>query len=150
MERTHRDYSKGSPNMIKRLTPYHILEKLTSQRKKEMNFLGSRSKMTGQQLYQRIHTNFRREEPIFLRALLGHSGKNLDTSTFSHRKIVKAHHCCIVSDSQDTKIQKKSGGLGPGGLGRSTSRKSVYFSLVSPLDPPRLTCTSRTIMTASL
>ena len=47
--------------------------------------------MTGQQLYQRIHTDFRREEPIFLKALLGHSSKNLDTSTFSHRKIVKGY-----------------------------------------------------------
>ena len=47
------------------------------------------SKMEGQQLYQKIHNSVCPEEPLFTRALQGHSGKNLDMSTLTLEKIEK-------------------------------------------------------------
>ena len=60
--------------MIKGLTPYHILEKLTSQTKKEVKFAGSISKIF-----------------VIIRTLPGQSGENLNIWTFSHRKIKKGY-----------------------------------------------------------
>ena len=45
--------------------------------------------MKVQQLYQKIHNSVCRQELVFIRALQGHSGKSLDISMFSHRKIEK-------------------------------------------------------------
>ena len=42
--------------------------------------------MTGQVLYQKVHNSVCREEPMFIRALQGHTGKNLDVSLFSRKK----------------------------------------------------------------
>ena len=50
--------------------------------------------MTGQQLSRLIYHVFRREEPMFIRALQGHSGKNLEDT----------HHFCIILDSSEAKI----------------------------------------------
>ena len=47
--------------------------------------------MTGQQDLQYIHTSFQREEPMYIRALHGLSGENLDFSTLSHKQIEKGH-----------------------------------------------------------
>ena len=69
---------KDSPNMIQGLTPYHILEKLTSQTKKERCEVCWKegSLMTGQPLSQKIHNNVRRKEHMFIRAFQAHPGKN--------------------------------------------------------------------------
>ena len=45
------------------------------------------SKMKCQQLYEKMHGNVCQEEPMFIRALLGHSGNDLDISTFSPYKV---------------------------------------------------------------
>ena len=47
--------------------------------------------MTSHQLYQKIQTNFRQDEPVYIRALQSHSGKNLDISMLSHKKIEKGY-----------------------------------------------------------
>ena len=78
---------RDSRNMIKGLTPYQILEKLTSQTKERCEVCWKTgTMMNGQQQYQKILDNFRRE-PMFIRVRQGHTGKNLDISTFSHAKI---------------------------------------------------------------
>ena len=93
--------------------------------------------MTGQPSYQQMHNNFRREEPMCIRAPKGHSvKKNLDISTCSHKKVEKGYAPFLnhigFSRSEDS---EKSGGLVPGGVGTSKGRKALYFSLVLPLDP---------------
>ena len=42
--------------------------------------------MEDQQVYQKVHDGVCREEPTFIRALQGHSGKNLVFSMHSHNK----------------------------------------------------------------
>ena len=49
------------------------------------------SKLTGQKLYRRIHESVYQEEPVFIRALQGQSGNNLDISTFCHAKIEETY-----------------------------------------------------------
>ena len=72
---------------------------------------------------------------MFIRALRGHSGKNLDISTFSRKRIEKGHEPFLYRvgfpRNEDSTI---SGGPVPGGFGKNRDRKAVYFSLVSP-DP---------------
>ena len=66
-----------------------------------------------------------------IRAPQGHSGNNLDFSTFSHEKIEKSYAplvCHIVFLGDDDSIT--SGGLVSGGVGTSRGRN---FSLASPL-----------------
>ena len=77
--------------MIKGLTPYQIFGKLTSQTQKEGYDVCWKegSQMTGQQLFQEIHTNFQPEEPICIRALQGHPGENLDFSTLHTKRLRK-------------------------------------------------------------
>ena len=129
---------KDIPNMIKGLTPYQILRKLTSQTQTERFEICWKegSQMTGQQLHQHIHTNFQRGELLYIRALPGHSGENLDFSTLSHKQIEKGqasslHH--IGFSRHENPI--KSGGRVPGGFGISRGRKTVCSSRVSSLDP---------------
>ena len=85
--------------MIKGLTPYQIIGKLTSQTQKDRHEVcwKEASQMTGQQLYQKIHTYFQREEPMYIRALQGHSGENLDISTCSHKKDRARTRIIVVS-----------------------------------------------------
>ena len=53
------------------------------QRKKDMKCAGMKgSEMTGQQSYLKIHDSVCREELVYIRALQGHSGKNLDIPIF--------------------------------------------------------------------
>ena len=47
--------------------------------------------MTGQQLYQKNHNSVCQEEHLFIGALQGRSGKNLDMSTYFQKKIEKGH-----------------------------------------------------------
>ena len=86
-----RSTQKDSPNMIEELTPYQILGKLTSQTEEERDEVcrNEGSRMTGQQLYQKIHPNCQREEPMYIRARQGNSGEMKVISTFSHKKIEK-------------------------------------------------------------
>ena len=136
MERKHRVYSKNyTPELIK---PYQILGKHTSQTNKERDDVCWKkgSTMTGLQWYQRIHISICREEPLYITAPQDHSGKNLNISTFSHKKIEKGHATCLhhIGFSR-SEISIKSGGLVPGFFGRSKDSKAVYFSIVSSLDP---------------
>ena len=84
---------KDSPDMIKGLTPYQILGKLTSQTQKtDVKFAGRKDKRWRvKQLYQKIHTTFHREEPMYIIALQGHPGENRDISTLCHKKIEKGY-----------------------------------------------------------
>ena len=76
MERIRQSHPQTeNPNQIKGLTPYQILGKPTEpnkERKKDMKIGG-----------RKVHNSFCREVPMVNRALQGHSGKNLDISTFS-------------------------------------------------------------------
>ena len=92
------------------LTSYHILGKLTSQTNKERYDVCWKKKKIDddrQPSYQRIHDSVCTEEPMYIRARQDHSGKNLDISTFSHKKIVKkdSHNFCIMLDLGEAKIQ---------------------------------------------
>ena len=149
---------RDSANMIKGLTPYQILDTLTSPTKKERSEVCWKkgSETTGQQLCQKIHNSVCREEPMFIGALQGHSGKNLDMSTFSRKKIEKRFAPFLYhigfSRSEDSIT---SGELVLGSLGTSQGRKAVHFSLASPWihAPTRstsLASTRRTIMTECL
>ena len=71
----------------------------------------------------------------FIRAAQCHSGKNLDKSTYSHKKIEKgdAPFLYHIGFSRNEESMKPEGHVpGPGGFGTSRDRK-MYFSLVSPL-----------------
>ena len=86
--------------------------------------------MTGQKLSWKTHENVYLEEPVFIRARQGHSGNNLDVSTFSHRRIEKGYDPLqyhIGFSRYDDSLNKKSGELVPGGFGMSSGRKTVYF-----------------------
>ena len=139
MERIHRDYPKrDSLNMIKGLTPYQILEKLTSQTQEEESEVcwKEESLIKGQHFYQKIHNCVCRGEPMFIRALQGHSGKNQDMSRFSQRRLRKdTHHVCISLDFSRCEDSIKSGGPVPAGLGNNKGRKAAYFLPVPRLDP---------------
>ena len=93
--------------------------------------------MTGQQSDQEFHTNFRRDEPMFIKALQGHSSKNLDMPVFflKERSRLDAHRCCLnlgYSRYEDSIMLEA---VLPGGFGTSKGRKAMYCSLVSPRDP---------------
>ena len=49
--------------------------------------------MTGHQFFQKIHTNVQRAEPVYIRAVQGHSGKNLDIMTFSYA--ISVQYCIL-------------------------------------------------------
>ena len=88
--------------------------------------------MEGQQLCQEIRNSVCLEEEVmFIRALLGHSGKKLDVSAFSQKQNVKSYAPFLYhlgfSRHEDSKKQKD---LCQEGLGRNRDRKSVYISLV--------------------
>ena len=71
--------------------------------------------MTSQQLYQKIQTDFRQEEPMYIRAPQGHSGKNLEISMSSHRKIEKGYESWLYHIGfSKHKDSKKSERLVPG------------------------------------
>ena len=55
--------------------------------------------MEGQQLYQKIHNSVCLEETMFISALQGHSGKNVQIEKEA------THHFCTIWDSQERKIQ---------------------------------------------
>ena len=114
---------------------YQILGKLTNQREKDMKFAGRNRRPKVSKYIKKIHNGVSLEEPLFIRALQGHSGKHLDISTFSHKKIEKGHAPFLYhigfSRNEDS---VNSGELVPGGCGTSTGRTAAYFSLVSPLD----------------
>ena len=92
--------NSDSPNMIRGLTPYQILEKLTSRTNKERYEVCWKegSEMTGPQLFQKIHNNFQREEPMYIRALQNHLRRIRIGSTSSHKKIEKrdTHQFCTT------------------------------------------------------
>ena len=73
---------------------------------------------------------------MFIRALQGHPGKNLDISTLSRKKIHKGYTSMLYhigfSRSEDSIT---SGGLVPGGLGTRKGKRALYFSPVPPVDP---------------
>ena len=123
--------------MIKGLTPYQILEKLTGQTKKERceAWWKKGSMMKGQQFFRRFITIFA-EKNLCSSELQSHSGKNLDLSTFSHREIEKGYASLLYHigfSRHEGSIT--SGGLVPRSFGTSKGRKAVYFSLASQLDP---------------
>ena len=74
---------------------------------------------------------------MFIRALQGHTGKNLDISTFFSQKdsegtrAIQVSYCFLKIRRFQNNLQKPV----PGGFGTSNGRNAVYFSLVSPLDP---------------
>ena len=79
--------------------------------------------MTSQKVYWKMHDSVYREESMFIGALQGHSGNNLDISKLSHTKIEKGstHHFCTIFGFQDMKIQ--------------SNQDDLYLSLMSPMDP---------------
>ena len=91
--------------------------------------------MTGQPFFFK-ELSLPRRKPLYIRALQGQSGKNLEKSTFSHKNIEKRQRAisvsCWILEKQDS---MKSGGLVPGGFGTSKGRKAVYFSMASPFNP---------------
>ena len=94
---------------IQRSTWSVVPRSLTSQRMKEQNEVCWKegAKVAGQQLDRQIHTNFQREELVYIRSLQGHSGKNLDTSTLPHKNIKKdTHRCCRLGFSRHEKFSK--------------------------------------------
>ena len=131
-----KEYVGTAENMIKGLTPYQILGKLTKQTKRERYVCWKEgSKMEGQQLYQKIHNSVCTEEPMFINALQGHSGKNLDFSTFFSETDRERGYAPLLyhmgfSRKEDT---LNSGGIAPGGFGTNKGRTAVYFTLVAPL-----------------
>ena len=54
--------------------------------------------MEGQQLHQKIHNSVCREEPMFIRGLQSHSGKNLDISTFLAVRLCERLRTIAVSE----------------------------------------------------
>ena len=84
--------------------------------------------MTGQPFYQQMHNKFRREEPTCIRAPTGLSGKNLDLSTCSHKKIEKGYAPFLsyigFSRSEDS---IKSGGLVPGCFWNKQRQESIVL-----------------------
>ena len=137
MERINRVYDKSEPELDERTFTVSDPWEAQQPNKERYEVCWQKgSVMTGQPFYQQMHNQFRREEPMCIRAPKGLSGKNLDLSTCSHKKIEKGYAPFLsyigFSRSEDS---IKSGGLVPGCFGTSKGRKALYFSLVLPLDP---------------
>ena len=66
--------------------------------------------MEDQQVYRKVHDGVYREEPTFIRALQGHSGKNLVFLMHHHNKrwSKATHHCCTIVVLQDTMILQEN------------------------------------------
>ena len=73
---------------------------------------------------------------MYIRALQGHSGENLDFSTLSSKQKEKGYAPFLYRvGSSRNEYPIKSGGRVPGGFGISRVRKAVCSSRVSSLDP---------------
>ena len=124
---------------MKRLTPYQILEKVTSQTKKEWYEVCPKKglMMKSQQLYQVIHNNVRREQPMFIRALQGHSGETLDISTSAHKKIQTGYASLLyhIGFSRYKDSLQKKWNLCQEVLEQAKAENIMYFSFASPLVP---------------
>ena len=101
-----------------------FLESLpVKQRKKDLKFAGKK-----EQRWQvssdisKSHTHFQWEEPMYVRALQCHSGENVYMSTF-------CRHIGFSGHEDSIKFRRLVA------WGFRISRKAVYFSVVSPLDP---------------
>ena len=84
--------------------------------------------MKGHQSHQKIPNNCRQEEPMFIRALQGHSGNNLEILMLSHSQIEKGY-VPFLYDIGFSRYEDpiKSGGLVPEGFGTSKGRNAWYF-----------------------
>ena len=127
-------FQRDSPEMIKGLTTCQILSQTQKERYEVCWKEGTQ--MTGRQLHQEIHANVQRDQPMYIKALQGHSGDILDISTFSHTEIETGHASLLyhtVSPRHEGSIRSRR--FVPGRFWLSKGRQAVYFSLVSPLDP---------------
>ena len=92
--------------------------------------------MEGQQVYQKVRNGVCREEPMLISAPQDHSHKNLDLSIFFHQLMEQGYAPFLnhFGSSRYDDSEKKEN-LCQEVFAMSKGRKTVYFSLVSPLDP---------------
>ena len=128
---------RDSSNTIKGLSPYQILGNLTSQTHEE-RYEGCWKKgsiMRSQPLYQQIHDIFSPRRTYVHQSStrsLRQESRKIGVFSKNEKGYAPFLYHIGFSRSEDSIT---SGGLVTGGIGTNESRKSVYVSLVSPLDP---------------
>ena len=120
--------------MIKGLTPYQILGKLTNQRKKEMTF-GKKDQRRQVSSYIKRFMGLPRRTYVHQRSTrsLWNNAGYIDVFSQKDGEMIRiiAVSCWIL---KTWRFKNQLEGLVPGWFGTSKGRKAVYLSLVSPLD----------------